>query len=255
MKFCRLLSGTGVLAAVFLASTAQAALTYVDAELDSAAGGFNTTEVGGAAHPFSDNVASGSDGLWRRRPLASNNTTLWESNGDGSGPPPNNIEDCPRLVTTISGLAPGSYNIYAYFVGNHPNMRIGASLTNPGAGTQLPIYTVGAATPAGDFVATQVTDADLANFTNTVVNDTGFGTNTLYQASLGTAIAVGGQIQVFIDDDTSAAVLAARTGDATNGNLWRTVYDGLGYEFIIPEPSSLLLFVLGGLAAAFTRRR
>jgi hypothetical protein len=258
MRCFRLFVGSGVLAVVYLVSPAQAAITYVDAELNSAAAGYNTTEVGGGAHAFSAS-ASGSDNLWRfRNTTGGNNSSMWESNGDGTVPP-NNTENAPRLVTTISGLAPGTYEIYAYFVGNHEFMRMGASLTNPGALTQLPIYTVGTSNPPGDAIGDLVTDADLANFTNTVTNDTGFdnGTfpDTLFQASLGRATTLSGQIQVFIDDDTSAAVLAARIANpSANGNLWRTVYEGVGYE-LVPEPGSLLLLVLGCWTAAAARRR
>lgn len=257
MKLTRWFVYSAAVTIAFVSGAASAAITYLDAEIDPAAGAVNTTLTNGANVPFTLDGGSGgtgSDGLWRKRTFASNGPSVYESNGDFNGGA--NSEDNPRLRTRITGLASGSYNIYAYFVGNHPDMRMAASLTDDAG--HLPVYTVGNGGFPGDGLGDQVTDAELANFTNVVINDTAFGNDTLYEVFLGTASSIGGMIDVFIDDDTTAEVLLGRApvaqGGGGDGGSLRTVYEGVGYEAVVPEPAAAGLAIVAALGL-FVRRR
>ena len=232
---------------VLVAGVASAAqITYVDADFND---GGNTTATDGSTLlgllVDGDTATSGGDGLWRLRTgLGGNGSSLYEANGSYIGG--SNTEDVPRALTTITGLTPGAtYDIYGYFVANHPDMRIGLSLSDDVG--QLAVYTQADAGVSGSGV-TQVMDADLANFTNTVTNDNGFGTDAFYQVALGQAVAsASGTIGVYADDD----VTVDRTND---GGSLRTVYEGVGYA-IVPEPASFGLALIAGMALLACRRR
>jgi hypothetical protein len=66
----------------------------------------------------------------------------------------------------------------------------------------------------------------------------------MYGVNLGQETVIGGSaINFFIDQDGT-----------TSGGTDRTWYDGVGYE-VVPEPSSMALLGLGGLALILRRRR
>jgi hypothetical protein len=241
------LSWVVALATALAAATANAAqITYVDADFNS---GGNTTATDGSTllglTVDGGSAGTGADGLWRLRTnLSGNGSSLYEANGDFTAG--GNTENVPRALTTVTGLTPGGlYDIYGYFAGNHPDMRIGMSLTDDAG--QLAVYTQADAAVLGSGV-TQVLDADLAGFTNTVTNDNGFAANGFYQVALGQMVASGaGTIGVYADDDSTVD----RSAD---GGSLRTVYEGVGYS-LVPEPTSFGLALITGMALVAFRRR
>ena len=105
-------------ALVALASGAFAGvITFVDAT-DGASG--NTTLADGSL--WTSNTATTTDNIWRNRSPFGNGMPaatafIYESNGAGTGV----NEDCPRLKTSVTGLADGTYYVFAYFwAGNSP---------------------------------------------------------------------------------------------------------------------------------------
>ena len=243
MRFMNLTLGTCLAVMALAVGAADAAITYVDADPNS-----NTTEADGSAL-VTNGDNNGIDDIWRTRAFANPIAAplILEANGATAGDA--DTEDTPRLRTTISGLNPGSsYSVYVY---QHVSAfyRIAASLTND-PNSHLPVFL--------QADSTQVTDPMLANFTNVITNDSAYGTDSLYQVSLGTAVASGGgTIDVYVDNDTRQATQDARLdpGSVGAGNQWdfRTVYDGVGFE-LIPEPASLML-LLGGVALTTIVRR
>ena len=228
----------GCLVAASLVAHASAAITYVDAT-DGAAG--NTAvapSAGGGVFNTSgalNNQGPANDGLWDVRAFA-NNTTIYQNVGTGA-----NSDNAQRLVTT-TGLASGTYNVYAYFWSDNSNMwRIRADLADTSPG-DLPLYM-----PGGAGVTQFYTGADATVLSDTLAPNPfttpvmiAEGNRRLYQASLGQV--TGTSISVYIDD-----------GPATVFNE-RTWYDGIGYE-LIPEPASLSLLVMAGIGIAMSARR
>ena len=102
-----LFTSVAVLATSISAALA-APITYVDAT-DGAAG--NTAlAAGGVWTAAVDPAATGTDNLWRKRSFG-NGASIFETSGQGTP-----TDDAQRLVTTISGLAPGQpYKLYAFF--------------------------------------------------------------------------------------------------------------------------------------------
>ncbi|MBN1391964.1 MAG: hypothetical protein JW947_04080 [Sedimentisphaerales bacterium] len=107
-----IISGCLLLAIATAASAAK--ITYVDATHGEKG---NTKPASGEVfNPTTDN--SGMDNLWRLRTGFANpagSGTVYEAGGTYSDPPTANTEDCPRLVTTLSGLPEGTYKVYVYF--------------------------------------------------------------------------------------------------------------------------------------------
>jgi len=148
------------------------------------------------------NIASSADNQWEEEAAAgygNGATSNWfESNREGS-------EDCPQLRTSVEGLVPGTYNVFAYFwVANGQGFKFGAALTN-NSGGGLPLYAVGSpgvqAAVQGSFSnPVRVTSAD----------------RTLYQVSLGSI--TGSTVTAYIDDE------------AHGGHSSSCWYDGIGYQ-------------------------
>jgi hypothetical protein len=260
MQCFRFLVGSGVFAAMLLACTAQAAIIYVDATsglTGNTVTGATVNGPVGVGLPWSPVGGDAIDGQWRARTgfgiqptetappsgiaLATLNGTVFENGGNSGG------DNAPRLRTTVSGLTPGIYNVYAYFWidQNGSPWRIRAGLSD--SADPLPLY-VGSnvGTTLGSVSGTAPGGGNLPILIATD-NATGGTTTTppgrrVLQVLLGQLAGVS-NLNVFIED-----------APPTNGNE-RTWYDGIGYERVIPEPSSLLLLMLGCLAAAATRRR
>jgi hypothetical protein len=225
------------------ALTASAQITYVDAT--SGVSGNTALAAGGTFSPPL-NATTGNDQNWEQRTTFGSGGNIFESNGEVG------TENAPRLVTTISGLPDGIYDLYAYFWSPGPGdanqqWLLRAGLENSAG--DLALYsraTTGITTPVTpDAIATQVTST--AGFTVAPTTFSESGRN-LWQASLGQAVVSGGvgTIQVFIDD-------YANPGTVNN----RTWFDGVGYSVsAVPEPSSIALAGLGlaGLLA-FQRRK
>jgi hypothetical protein len=203
-----IISGCLVLAMVAAASAAK--ITYVDANHGEA--GNTKLATGVVFAPTTEN--SGTDYLWRLRTGFANSGTIYEAGGTFSET--DNTEDCPRLVTTVSGLPEGTYKVYVYFWSDENSWRIRADLK--GKDAQLPLFCSRAAdedaapigTPAA--VLAKAEDFEAAPLLSE-------GNRTLWQAYLGEV--KGTTITVFIDDDP---------GHKTH-NL-RTWYDGIGYQAV-----------------------
>jgi hypothetical protein len=186
--------------------------------------------AGGVFNPAVDR--SGTDNLWYVRSFG-NNATIYEAGGESPG---SNPEDCPRLVTTYSGLPEETYAVYAYFWSDTSLMwRIRAGLSNPTS--ELPLFA-----PGGSGVTQYYTGADATVFSSSLSPNpftttdvmVAEGNRRLYQAYLGTV--TGTSINVYIDDEAAHMTYDKRT--------W---YDGVGYE-VVPEPSTIAMLGLGVLA-------
>jgi hypothetical protein len=210
-----IISGCLVLAMVAAASAAELAapaekITYVDAT-DGSAG--NTKLASGEVFA-STTVNSGADNLWRLRTGFANSGTIYEAGGTIDDV--NNTEDCPRLVTTVSGLPEGTYKVYVYFWSDESSWRIRADLK--GKDAQLPLFYSRAlgqeAAPIGTPPAALAKAEDFKD-----VPLLSEGNRMLWQAYLGEV--KGTTITVFVDDDPEHKTHTCRT--------W---YDGIGYQAV-----------------------
>jgi hypothetical protein len=204
----------------------------VDADFTAGTGNTLLAEGGVVSTNTTDSV----DGIWRSRtgfglnpadtalPIGTVATggagTVYESTGNSN--PSDNI---PRVVTTVSGLALNTYDVYVYFWmdQNGSPWRIRAGFEN--TVDPLPLY-VGSngITPTDSPVSWVGSDSQ---------------NRRLLQAYLGQV--TGTSISVFVED-----------APAANGNE-RTWYDGIGYA-VIPEPATLVLLGLGALTVLRKRK-
>lgn len=185
-------------------------ITYVDANHGDAG---NTKLASGVVFaPTTEN--SGADNLWRLRTGLANSGTIYEAGGTFSET--ENTEDCPRLVTTVSGLPEGTYKVYVYFWSDDNSWRIRADLK--GKDKQLPLFYSRAAD--GDAAPIGAPAAALAKAEDfKAVLLLSEGNRTLWQGYLGTV--TGTTITVFVDDDPAHKTQSCRT--------W---YDGIGYQAV-----------------------
>lgn len=226
------------------ALTTSAQITYLDAT--SGVSGNTALAAGGTFSPPL-NGTTGNDQNWEQRTVFGSSGNIFESNGEVG------TEDAPRLVTTITGLADGTYDLYAYFWSPGPGdvnqqWMLRAGLANLGG--DLTLYsrdTTGITTPVTPgAIASQVTSTAGFTVAPTILSESG---RNLWQASLGQMTVSGGAgtIQVFIDD-------YANPGTVNN----RTWYDGVGYSVAaVPEPTSATLLGAGmfGLMVVCRRKR
>lgn len=222
------------------------AITYLDAQEGS---GGNTYAVGSSPDSTSwidstSNSAGTDNTNWMKR---SGGSPGWTQHNGGdiiqaiASEFPNSLA---QITTEITGLDDGIYDVYVFFweqtVSNTQNWLIDAGLT---AGS-LTAYS----SPAGPVDGTDSTSAVEAaslTFTNAPMTTAAGGNQTMYGVNLGQATVSGGSaINVYVDKLTGVG----------SGN--RTIFDGVGYEFVaIPEPSSSLLLGLSALAFCTRRRR
>lgn len=198
-------------------------LTYVDAD-DFVSVNLSTSSgdpLGNAIDQFETSTNVGGDNLWRIRGTTSGNMfgasgTVYEAFSS---------EDNQELVQTVTGLSSGtSYDMYAvWWSATNESWTLRAGLTSDPGGN--PIYDrLGAfGNPADMGVFTNWTtapidNADIADGFPGIQGATLEGNRVMLVAKIGTATANGsGQVQVFIDDTTSA-----ETGN-------RSWFDGVAY--------------------------
>lgn len=225
----------GLLALGLATQAFGASITYVDAT--SGVGG-NTTLTNGATFTPLPAQGPANDGLWDVRAFA-NSGTIFQNAAFGG------VDNSHRLLTTVSGLSSGTYDVFAYFWVDVSDWRIQASLTdNPGG--DLPLFTrttPGVVQYAPNGATTILSDNPSVNggvnpFTTQVM--VAEGNRALLQASLGQVTGTG--FSVFLDDDAAMV----------DGNQ-RTWYDGIGYS-VVPEPATGTLVCLGLFGFGLFRR-
>lgn len=226
-----LVIGKGVVSAVVVPPFVGN-IYYVEAS-SGAAG--NTTLTNGGI--FSPALNTGSTTNWNERTTIGSGGRIFEAGGQGASVGQN----APRLITTISNLAPGAtYKVFAYFWSKAVSST-----------TEQWFLRAGLANSAGELTLFGTSGSSLMGITSTaaslVSSTNGFAvaptTNSeagrfLYQATLGQTIAgANGTIPVFIDDYSP---------DTTVNN--RTWYDGVGYAQVIAQnPTDLTAAVAGNL--------
>jgi hypothetical protein len=204
-----------VLLVLLVAAGAQARIVYVDAtQGETGNTRLATGEVFNAAPLTTGNDGSGDDGLWRERG-GFGNTSIFEAGGDYRNAP-YDMEDCPRLVTTVD-VPEGDYEVYVYFWDTNSTWGLRASLTDDAG--ELPLYLPNrAGDPNNPAVAADVNDFDLPQ---PVVTTS--GGRIMWQVYLGTVKATKA-IAVYVDD-------RGVTGDSNQ----RTWYDGIGFKALKPK--------------------
>lgn len=234
LKRAMKLGGLCLVGFVLAVSQTCAAIVYVDATNANTA--FAPSAGGGA---LITNGTDTADGIWRLRtnlgiqpsvtvpPSAAfdpTGGTLYESTGNVS--PPDNV---PRLVTTAPAPS-GLKDVFAYFWTNEfvQAWRIRASVTD--GAEPLPLFVGGNPPTIGTPLPVDTGGRDLQ--TN--------GGRRLFRAYLGQSSATS--LNVFVED-----------GPAVDGTE-RTWYDGIGYEVVVPEPTSFVLLCLG-LSVSLVGRR
>lgn len=234
------------LAFCLLTAPLPADVTYVDATMantNNAAGGPDSTWLDGNDGSTGGTVANGlaaNDGLWRYRAGFGSNG-IFEATGSTA-----TAENAVPIVTTLSGLADGTYDIYVFFRGSPvsaENYNIKAGLT-PSLGDSnifrqsntrgLTLGTLG------------IDSADLT-FASGAAPSTANGDNrVLLYGIVGQAVVSGGNdVEIYIDD-LPALGFAGAAGFESNVRTW---YDGVGYK-LAPEPSDLRLTITPATAPA-----
>lgn len=239
------LTCTTLIGLVACSASAHAAITYVDAQ-EGING--NTYATGGSLGvtgwiDSTSNTAGIDDETWSKR---FGGTPGWTEHNGGDviqALVTSAVTDTlPEITTEITGLADGTYNVWVFFweqtVSNTQNWVIDAGLTVGSTATY--------SSPDGAIVGTDSTtpvNADTLTFTNTVSVLGAGGNQGMYGVNLGQVTVAGGSdINVYIDKVFGA------------GSNNRTIYDGVGYELAVPEPSSSLLVALGALGLIRRRR-
>lgn len=168
-------------------------VTFVDAD------GTNTSLADGSPAAFTGpNASTGAaDGAWHFRTGVGNNGVLA---ADEQGE-----EDAPMLRTTVSGVEPGAYDVFAYFWSDvNQDWQIEAGLS----ADSLNLFRIRGSQ-----------QAEAEHFADAVVVDE--GSRSLYRAYLGrTQVAEGDSIQAFIDDSIGS----------DSARVW---YDGLGISRVL----------------------
>ncbi|MEZ6015448.1 MAG: hypothetical protein R3F49_10065 [Planctomycetota bacterium] len=176
-------------------ATAQAQITYLDADTSNQPGSTNTTNADGT--PFTPPLTTAGappDNQWWERTGFANGGDILAVNG---------ASDAPVIRTTISGLVPGAgYDVYVYYWWADPfgngEWDLGAGFTQ--AGITHFLYTDGS--PITSLFANEPI----------LIQE---GNRDMYQYFVGcTSASASGTIDVYIDDNP--------------GNDDRSWYDGVG---------------------------
>lgn len=225
---------------------ASGAITYIDAQE-----GINTFATGGSLGDQSwiDTTTNGAgidDDDWMKRfgPGATNPGWTQHNGGDViQGTVSTTPSALGEITTEITGLSDGTYNVWVFFweqvTSDVQDWVIDAGLTSGSTAS----YSSPAGPVTGSDFATPV-NASTLTFSNSPSVVGAGGNQNMFGVNLGTDTVTGGSsIEVYIDKLFG------------NGGNNRTIFDGVGYELVIPEPSSSLLLALGGLALTGRRRR
>ena len=208
-------------------TTALSDITYIDAvEGESGntfATGASSADVSWIEDPES---AASNEFQWNlRTTVEGNNATIFQASHDVAI-----SDDMPELTTQITGLADGTYAIWAFYwdqvESNSQNWTLSAGLTSGSLGSYS-----SPGEPAIDGATTSdvFNAADLA-FTNSVDVEAGFDGSVylrnLFGVHLGNVTVSGGSstVEVYIDN---------LIGNGTANRSW---YDGVGYQLVSTDP-------------------
>lgn len=229
------------------AASSQAAITYVDA-VQGIAG--NTFATGGSLgvetwESGADNSA-GNETQWTlRTTVEGNSNTIYQALHEVV-----NSDDIPELTTQISGLADGTYQIWAFYwdqvVNDGQDWTISTGLTS---GSLVSYSSPGEPAVPGA-ITTGVTDANSLSFTTVMDTIANEGSATAERRMFGVDL---GQVTVSGGSSTVNVYVDNLVGNGSNNRTW---YDGVGYEaIVIPEPGSMSLLGFGWMALLLRRRR
>lgn len=204
-------------------------LDYTIVEADPfATGGTagNTTAVGGVF--FSGGGESAT--TWRNRTVSPFNTG-YENVAGATNRIYDHTSFAPELVTSVTGLAAGTYEVFAVYIYANDGGDIAGIRANLGDS----VGNAGTVTLGSSTVAAQVSE--------TANDDWAVGLG-----SVGTTGAGVTSFAVNIDDNEPGN---------TGASAMRADYIGVAYRAVapIPEPSSTALLGLGGLALILRRRK
>jgi hypothetical protein len=224
-------------------ASAHAAITYIDAQEGSSG---NTYATGGTLSDTSwidstTNAAGVDDASWMKRSGGSPGWTE-HNGGDTIQGLVSSVPNLGEITTEIAGLADGTYNVWVFFweqtSSGTQNWLIDAGATSGSTAA----YSASIGPVAGTDSISAVAASSLT-FSNAPSTLGAGGNQSMYGVNLGqVAVSGGSDINVYIDK---------LTGVGSNN---RTIYDGVGYELAVPEPSSSLLVVLGALGLIRRRR-
>ena len=224
------------------------AITYVDAQE-----GINTFATGSALADeswidTSSNTSSPDELNWMKRFTAPGGPSVGWSEHNGSDVIQGLVTTQPgalgEITTEITGLSGGIYNVWVFFweqtVSDSQDWLIDAGLDSG----SLTAYSSSLGPVTGTDSSSPV-DAGGLSFSNAPSTTAAGGNQTMFGVNLGQKTISGGDsIEVYVDK---------LTGTGSNN---RSIFDGVGYEFVgIPEPSSALLLCLGAMGLAGRRRR
>ena len=208
------------------------AITYIDA-IEGGAG--NTFKTGGTS----------SDTSWVGPDASSVNNTQWNKRGATSEGNGNtifqgfiNTNTLPELTTRITGLADGTYAIWAFYwdqvVDDTQNWVISAGLTSG----SLTTYSSSGEPAVAGTTKSGVSNAATLTFSNTVKVQAGLSSGiylrNLFGINLGEVEVSGGSpVQVYLDNNLTGG---------SNNRAW---YDGVGYQFMGEPDTSTYTPLLG----------
>ncbi len=269
MMKMQLLTATALSAGLLMVGPAQAAITFVDATPDTGPGTGNTTLNGdeivfsgpGQNSTTTDNPGNG---LWDYRTQADANGgaffTLTDGEyGDGTigtagingVDTPNDEDDIVPLIFTTD-LADGLYDIYGLFYNGTSTQSFTTSFSVGDAASFEAFTGMNAGTSSGNTSsATRAPTVDAADYTTPISTSILNGAATLREAYLGQFAVTGGELTVFISSQNELVKPSTASGVVGDERAW---FEGIGFE-VVPEPSSLALLGLGGLAMLSRRRQ